>query len=64
MSETLEKKFGFTINPSRLIDYDSSDRKVREYVTLRNQASSSVLHAADAPQPARQVSMHRSISGG
>jgi heterodisulfide reductase subunit B len=35
MSETLEKKFGFTINPSRLINYDTSDRKVREYVTLR-----------------------------
>ena len=28
-------KFGFVINRSRLIDYDASDRKVREYVTLR-----------------------------
>ena len=27
-------KFGFTINRSRLIDYDSSDRRVREYVTM------------------------------
>lgn len=35
MSETSVKKFGFAINPSRLIDYDTSDRKVREYVTLK-----------------------------
>lgn len=35
MSVTQSNKFGFIINRSRLIDYDSSDRKVREYVTLR-----------------------------
>ena len=27
-------RFGFGINQSRLINYDTSDRKVREYVTL------------------------------
>jgi len=27
-------KFGFTINRSRRIDYDTSDRKVRDYVTM------------------------------
>jgi heterodisulfide reductase subunit B len=35
MSESSADKFGFTINPSRLINYDTSDRKVRDYVTLR-----------------------------
>jgi len=35
MSVNKANKFGFVINPSRLIDYDSSDRKVRDYVTLR-----------------------------
>ena len=34
MSMSQGNKFGFTINRSRLIDYDTSDRKVREYVTL------------------------------
>jgi len=35
MSVNKANKFGFVINPSRLIDYDTSDRKVRDYVTLR-----------------------------
>ncbi len=35
MSALKANRFGFTINRSRQIDYDSSDRKVREYVTLR-----------------------------
>jgi heterodisulfide reductase subunit C len=35
MSLNQANKFGFVINPSMLIDYDSSDRKVRDYVTLR-----------------------------
>ncbi len=35
MSVNRSNKFGFVINPSRLIDYDTSDRKVRDYVTLR-----------------------------
>ncbi len=35
MSESSVTKFGFGINPSRLINYDSSDRKVRGYVTLK-----------------------------
>ena len=35
MSVKEAKRFGFAINPSRLIDYDTSDRKVREYITLR-----------------------------
>jgi len=34
MSTLKANKFGFTINSSRLIDYDASVRKVREYVTL------------------------------
>lgn len=33
MSEVARNKFGFAINPSRQIDYDSSDRKVRDYIT-------------------------------
>ena len=28
-------RFGFNINKSRLIDYDTSDRKVRKYITDR-----------------------------
>lgn len=35
MSINQANKFGFTINRSRLIDYDASDRKVREYITAR-----------------------------
>lgn len=35
MSVMQANRFGFSINPSRLIDYDTSDRKVREYITLR-----------------------------
>ena len=35
MSEGRANKFGFAISRSRLIDYDATDRKVREYVTLR-----------------------------
>lgn len=35
MSATGANKFGFAINRSRMIDYDSSDRKVREYITSR-----------------------------
>lgn len=35
MSTEQANKFGFVINPTRLIDYDTSDRKVREYVTMR-----------------------------
>ncbi len=35
MSVTRPNRFGFTINRSRLIDYDLSDRKVREFITLR-----------------------------
>jgi heterodisulfide reductase subunit B len=35
MSESSANKFGFTINPSRLINYDTSDRKVRDYVTMK-----------------------------
>lgn len=35
MSDASARKFGFTINRSRLINYDTSDRKVREYITLR-----------------------------
>ncbi len=35
MSAGQANRFGFVINPSRLIDYDTSDRKVREYITLR-----------------------------
>jgi len=35
MSIAQSNKFGFTINRSRLIDYDSSDRKVREFITLK-----------------------------
>lgn len=34
MSAGQANRFGFVINPSRLIDYDTSDRKVREYITL------------------------------
>jgi len=30
---TQANRFGFVINRSRLIDYDASDRKVRDYVT-------------------------------
>lgn len=33
MSSPGANKFGFAINRSRLIDYDTADRKVREYVT-------------------------------
>lgn len=33
MSRVTPNKFGFTINPSRTINYDTSDRKVREYIT-------------------------------
>lgn len=35
MSVNQANRFGFVINRSRLIDYDKSDRKVREYVTAR-----------------------------
>jgi heterodisulfide reductase subunit C len=35
MSEAMVNKFGFTINRSRTINYDTTDRKVREYITLR-----------------------------
>lgn len=35
MSEQKANRFGFAINRSRAINYDTSDRKVREYVTLR-----------------------------
>lgn len=35
MNATTRNKFGFTVNRSRLIDYDASDRLVREYITLR-----------------------------
>lgn len=35
MSTDKANRFGFVINQSRLINYDTSDRKVREYVTLR-----------------------------
>jgi heterodisulfide reductase subunit B len=35
MSTGEANRFGFSINRSRLIDYDTSDRKVREYITLR-----------------------------
>ena len=35
MSINRSNRFGFVISPSRLIDYDTSDRKVRDYVTLR-----------------------------
>jgi len=35
MSVQQANKFGFVINSSRAINYDTSDRKVREYVTLR-----------------------------
>lgn len=35
MSVKQANRFGFTVNPSRLIDYDASDRKVREYITDR-----------------------------
>jgi heterodisulfide reductase subunit C len=34
MSVKQANRFGFGINQSRLINYDTSDRKVREYVTL------------------------------
>lgn len=35
MSVTAANKFGFTINKSRLINYDASDRSVRKYITDR-----------------------------
>src|SRR5665647_246677 len=35
MSEAAANKFGFTINRTRLMNYDTTDRKVREYVTLK-----------------------------
>lgn len=35
MSVRQANRFGFVISESRLINYDRSDRKVREYVTLR-----------------------------
>jgi heterodisulfide reductase subunit B len=35
MSGVTPNKFGFTINRSRTINYDTSDRKVREYITVR-----------------------------
>lgn len=35
MSENRQNKFGFTVNPSRLINYDATDRLVKEYITLR-----------------------------
>jgi heterodisulfide reductase subunit B len=35
MSLTAENKFGFTVNRSRQINYDTSDRKVRDYITRR-----------------------------
>src|SRR5659263_139231 len=35
MSVAAANKFGFTINRTRLMNYDTSDRKVREYVTLK-----------------------------
>lgn len=35
MNGAAANKFGFTINRSRTINYDTSDRKVREYITLR-----------------------------
>jgi heterodisulfide reductase subunit C len=35
MSESSANKFGFTINQSRLINYDTSDRKVRDYITRK-----------------------------
>ena len=35
MSVAAANKFGFTINRTRLMNYDASDRKVREYVTLK-----------------------------
>ena len=34
MTMANQNRFGFSINSSRLIDYDTSDRKVREYVTM------------------------------
>jgi len=35
MSMAPANKFGFSISRTRLMNYDTSDRKVREYVTLR-----------------------------
>jgi heterodisulfide reductase subunit C len=35
MKGSTGNKFGFTVNRSRLIDYDASDRLVRDYITLR-----------------------------
>lgn len=35
MNSSTANKFGFTINRSRLIDYDVSDRKIRRYITER-----------------------------
>ena len=35
MSVKQADRFGFVISQNRLINYDTTDRKVREYVTLR-----------------------------
>jgi heterodisulfide reductase subunit B len=35
MNEGTRNRFGFTVNQTRLINYDTSDRRVREYITLR-----------------------------
>ena len=35
MSDSRTTQFGFSINRSRLIDYDRSDKKVKDYITAR-----------------------------